>query len=201
MKPINNWNEIKAVTTKPKLPAGGYVIKIQTATDRGVQISQKTGKSYHALELLFDIDEGEYEGYFRDDYNAAAQRTETPRWKGVLSLFVPAEDGTKEDNATAGRFKGAIVAIEDSNAGYHWDWNERTLVGKRVGCVFRSEEWEWNGQTGFTTKASFLVSIPDLALGKYTVPADKLLKNKSGAETRTQNNGYTELGCDDELPF
>ncbi len=198
MKPIENWNTVEKFTDIEKLPAGAYIIKILAVADKPNQVSKRTGNVFHTLELSFDIAEGDFADYYKDLYKSAPG--ENKKWKGVMSLFVPDGNGTEQDMLTAKRFKTAMCAIEDSNTGYTWDWNEQGLIGKKTACIFRNEEWSWEGKTGMTAKPFKLISITDHATGKYTIPADKLLAG-SNSTSKPMAGGYAELGADEDLPF
>ena len=196
MKPIANWNEVKAAGIFQKLPAGAYEIKILDAVENHIK-SQKNGNTYDVLVVSFDIASGDFIDYYAEDYRA--QTTEDKRWKGTVNFFVPSGDGTPEDAKTAGKFKAMINAIEDSNTGYTWNWDEKSLKGKRVACIFRNEEWEWGDKSGMTARPQYFISLTDLAQGKYTIPADKLLKKAPTPVTSV--SAYTDLANDDDLPF
>ncbi len=43
-------------------------------------------------------------------------------------------------------FKGMISCIEKSNEGYEWNWDEKTLKGKKIGVLFGREQYMMNGQ-------------------------------------------------------
>ena len=47
-------------------------------------------------------------------------------------MNIPKDDGTDLDNATIRKFKTDIIAIEESNPSFHWDWDEKKMVGCRV---------------------------------------------------------------------
>ena len=96
---------------------------------------------FERLEVAVDIVEGEYKDHFRRDFDS--QNTEDKKWRGVLRLYVPSGDGSDQDNWSAAKLKRFISDVEDSNPGYHWDWEEQKLKGKLVGLTFRREEWEW----------------------------------------------------------
>ena len=196
MKPIANWNEVKAFSAVQKLPAGAYIVKILDAVEETIK-SNKNGFVYHLLKVSFDIADGEYIDYYAEDYRA--QTSEDKRWKGTVNFFIPQGDGTEEDAKTARRFKSMTVAVEESNTGYTWNWDEKSLKGKTVGCVFRDEEWEWGDKTGTTARAQYFISSSDVAQGKYTIPAPKLLKKAPTPIAAAPS--YTELATDDDLPF
>lgn len=173
MKPYSGY---KAEVSTPReiLPAGGYVAKILNANE----IQYSWG---NILLISFDICEGEKAGFFKQDYNQQIQ--EDKKWRGTYRLRVPKDDGSEQDGWTKKTFNRAMGAIEESNPGYHWDWNENTLNEKMVGVLFRNREWEMNGNTGWTTECCALAVAEDIRSGRYKTPKDKPLEN-------LQNSNY-----------
>lgn len=197
-----NWESVQAFSDRPKLPVGAYVCRIKQAvvqnTDYGDQLC-----------ILFDIEGGEYAGFYEDDFNA--NQRDDKKWKGVLRQFIPKDDGSEKDEWTKSSFKGLITSIENSNIGYAWNWDERTLSKKLIGIVFRNEEWEYNGKTRWAVRPFRATSVDSVADGSFTIPKDKPLKNKSTSTTpdfggyNAPNSPATDfMALDDdeaELPF
>lgn len=198
----NNWHEVKEFTESVKLPLDAYVCKVKQAViqhnDYGDQLC-----------ILFDIAEGDFGGYYANDYKN--NQNKDKKWKGVLRLWLPKDDGSDKDEMTKRILKGAVTAFEKSNFGYNFDWNESSLVGKLVGILFRNEEWEYNGKTGWTVRPFRAISAESVRNGDYTLPKDKPLKNKTSADSY---NGFADYstaattadfgvitGEDEELPF
>lgn len=195
MRAINNWNDIKASTDFTTLPAGGYVCKIQ-----GAKIRTFDGRngSFERLEVAVDIIEGEYKNYFRRDFDS--QNTEDKKWRGVLRLYVPSSDGSDQDNWSAAKLKRFVNNVEDSNPGYHWDWEESKLKGKLVGLTFRREEWEYNGKTGWKTNPFQAYTVEDIRQNKFQLPKEKPLK-KAGPAPMPSFENAVEMEGDDDLLF
>lgn len=195
MKAINNWDNVKASTDFTALPAGGYVCKIQ-----GAKIRTFDGRngSFERLEVAVDIIEGEYKDYFRRDFDS--QNTEDKKWRGVLRLYVPSGDGSDQDNWSAAKLKRFVNNVEDSNTGYHWDWEESKLKGKLVGLAFRREEWEYNGKTGWKTNPFQAYTVEDIRQNKFQLPKDKPLK-KAAATPMPKFEDIVDTESDDDLPF
>lgn len=204
MKPINNWNNVEAMTDRPKLPAGGYVCKIMGAKVR--TFSGSNGE-FEKLEVSMDIYEGEHSGFFADDYRA--KDYEDKKWGCVYRLTIPTEDGSDQDTKNKRRFKTFINAVEDSNPGYHWDWDENKLKDKVIGFLFRRREWEWNGTTGWKTEPYVPKDADIIREEKYTVPNDLPLAKAGGSYAGTStpsaaasgNNSFAVIDSDDDLPF
>lgn len=196
-----NWENVRAFSERRKLPVGAYVCRIKQAVVKNESYGTQ-------LCLLFDIEDGEFAGYYGDDY--AQNQNEGKKWKGVLRYFIPTDDGSDRDEWTKSRFKGLITAIEESNRGYTFDWDERSLKGKIVGILFRNEEWEYDGKTGWTAKPFLAISADNVADGKFTIPKDKPLKNKavapdfgSSASAPAASDGFSAMPVysDPDLPF
>lgn len=178
MRPINNWNNVKPATMGDfaKLPAGGYVCKIKQAKVEQKQRQDQT--TYEMLSIAFDIYEGDYAGYFEDQYRESTYSDK--KWKGVIRQIIPSDDGTVKDERIKSFFKGAITAIEESNPGYHFNFDERTLTDKLVGILFREEEYDYEGRQGMTVKPFVMMDIHKVATGEFTVPKPKMLNREQG---------------------
>jgi hypothetical protein len=125
------------------------------------------------------------------------------RWKGVFRLNIPKDDGSEKDAWTQKRFNTNIVNIEESNPGYLFDWDESKLKGKIVGALFNNKEYLFNGRTGFFTNCHSFVTAETIRSGKFTVPADTLLKSRPANAAPVDANGFMSIpdGVDEELPF
>jgi hypothetical protein len=168
----NNWNEVKADDGSFKsLPAGIYKCEIKQAT---VKLSKK---GQEMLVLCFDIMGGEYDGYFMDMY---AKRHEEAAVKGEKAKYP--NNGCfyqLTQNDFLPRFKAVINAIEESNPGYIFSGEEKTLVGKVFGAVMREEEYESSrdGSIKTTVKCDRIIPVSKIETTK--VPACKKLKPKA----------------------
>lgn len=200
MKAINNWDKVQAIGDFPKLPKGGYAVEIKDARVRTG--TRRDGGTYEQLEIALDIIEGEYKGHYQMDFKA--QRREDKKWRGVLRLFVPSGDGSDQDNLTAGILKASIEAVEDSNPGYHWDWDEKKLKGKKTGCIFRMEEWAKDGRSGWKAQPFKFIDIEKIRSGEFKVPDDKPLKVDAKRNAAPKSNldvDFEDLEDESDLPF
>lgn len=192
---VKKYGDFKAAPSggsREKLPAGGYVAKIM-----GVELKERSdGRGY--LQIAFDISEGEHKDFFANDYR---QNTNDDRkWRGNYYLNIPQDNGTEQDGWTKRSFGNAVWALEESNSGYHWDWDETKLKGKLFGVLFRNREWEYNGRTGWTTEACSIVDVSSIRNNTFRMPADKPLGNRASAAAAAT---FEELAGGDEsdLPF
>ena len=190
MKAFNGLEIKKSVSANEPLPAGGYVAKILNA-----KVEEHSWGE--VLVISFDIADGEYKDFFSKQYKENTR--EDKKWKGNFRLTVPQESNQYFDSKKR-TFGNAIWAIEESNPGYHWDWNEAALKGKVVGVLFRNYEYDVDGRQGWSTECCTFVSVEDVRTGNFKQPKDKPLRNK--ATNNTPASSFTVL--DDslsDLPF
>lgn len=164
-----------------QLPADGYICVISSVED-------VADKEY--LKIEFDIAEGKYKGWFANMYSRAGF------WGG---RFIRSY---KEKAASF--FKGFTTAVESSNAGYKWAWNEQSLVGKKIGLVLAHEEY--HGNDGRIKIRPYVVqnrSVDAITKGDFRIPSLKPLEgNAQQPSTASQPdaNGFVEIPAS-KLPF
>lgn len=168
------WREAKAITFG-NIPAGAYVCEIWNATDF-------PDREYLLIE--YDVAEGDFAGYF-------GERAE--RWG-------PWPNGGKMywsyKQSALGMFKARVQAVEKSNAGYVFNDDESTLVGKRVGLVLCEEEYRNNsGDIAVRIKADRAVPVADVP--KTAAPPIRRLKE----EKPMTAGGFEEVDDAGDLPF
>lgn len=198
----NNWNEVKEFSERAKLPLGAYVCRVRRTT-------VQTSDYGEQLCILFDICEGSFKDFYQRDYDA--NNNAERKWKGVLRQWLPKDDGSERDEWTKSSFKGMVTSFEKSNPGFVWNWDEAALAGKLVGILFRNEEWEYEGKTGWTVRPFRAISADGVRSGDFTLPKDKPLKNRSndygftvsGSNTYQDSySGFSQLqDAADDLPF
>lgn len=191
-----NWNDVKEFSDRQKLPLGAYVCKVKKAVVQETEWGEQ-------LCILFDIAEGEYSGFFNNEFNA--NNNPDKKWKGVLKQWLPKDNGTEKDEWTKSSLKGMITAFEKSNIGYRWDWNEASLTGRLIGILFRNEEWEYEGKSGWAVRPFRAISVDSVRDATFTLPKDKPLKKESMASgyvnaPATDSYGFTDITSDD-IPF
>lgn len=195
MKQLNGYANAQVYTEQERLPVGGYILKI-------LDVKYQENDWGDVILLSFDIAEGEQKDFFKTNYNQ--QEGEDKKWKGVYRLRVPKDDGSKKDEWTMRRFKTVISNFEESNNGYHWNWDEQTLKGKSIGALFNNKEYEIGSRHGFFTNCHSLVTTEKIRSGKFTVPENTLLNNSSGtARNKPDADGFMNIpdGIDENLPF
>ena len=195
MKKPSNWNDVKAAGERVKLPAGGYEAKIINA--KVVNYDGSNG-SYERLEIAVDITAGEYKDYYKQDFDSNTR--DDKKWRGVARFYVPTDDGSEKDEYTKSVLKSVTDALEDSNKGYHWDWDETKLKGLKVGILVRDKEYEIDGKHGFSPEIFRFTDINRIREGKFTVPKQKLLKGSSGTSAAA-SSGDAGAASADDYPF
>lgn len=199
MERLKGYEKASVITEQERLPVGGYVLKILDAEE----LKNDYGKT---LKISFDIAEGDFKDFFAKNYKQ--QTGEDKRWKGTYRLRVPKDDGSEQDEWTMRRFKTVMHNIEDSNPGYQWDWNEKTLKGKKIGALFNNKEYDFNGRHGFFTNCHSLVTVEKIESGNFKIPDDTLLKKNDNngfpSGSAPDSDGFWNIPngtIDEELPF
>ena len=184
MKKIENFEEIKASVDFDSLKPGGYVCTLMVAKD-------ESEKEY--LKMLFDIAEGEFAGYYKNLYS------QFNFWDGTFFR-------SYKEKALS-MFKGFIKAVEESNPGYVWNWDESTLKGKKVGLILQEEEFVPTGGAHAGELRTHLivqkvVNVETIKSGKYKVPELKKLDKYTAPTVQTQPTAPQPVNIsDDSLPF
>lgn len=194
IKHFGDYDKVQGYQDRPQLPVGGYVMRIMGAEVKENRIGQY-------VQVSMDIAEGQYKDFFADDYRA---QDANKKWHCNYLLNVPLDDGSEKDGWTKRRFKTFTEALEASNDGYHFDWDEKRFKGLMIGGLFNIREWKTDdGQRGRSTNLAQVCSVEKIRTGKYKLPKDQLLKDSDSADsssTNTTSGGFTVVH-DDDLPF
>ena len=150
------------------------------------------------IAVGFDIDEGgEYDGFYRQLYQARRAQSPNARWGGVIRFMLYGKDGV----STNGFFKGFIGSVEESNPGYRWDWDERGMAGKKVGLIFREEEYRaQDGEIRTSVKAFQARSVKTILDGVSVPEKKRLVESAPSPAPFNPAAGFTQVE-DDDLPF
>lgn len=156
------------------MPAGGYVCIIKNVEDNAAG-------QYLFVEV--DVAEGEFKNYALDTQERAG--------------FWPLSFYRNYDDKALKFFKSFIEAIEQTNNRYVWDWNEKSLVNKGIGIVFREEEYvsKKDGKVRTHLRPYRFTTATKIREGDFKTPAPKLLDRVPDAPV------FTEEEDDGTLPF
>lgn len=190
---FKDYDQIQGYSDYERLPKGGYVCQILA-----VENCYGSGGSY--LKISLDIAEGDYKGFYMREWKAQKQSNEDVKWHCNFLLNIPKDDGSERDGWTKRSFKTFTNALEDSNPGYHFDWDETKFKGKLIGGLFNEREFE--GRDGSARRATNFarpIAADKIRSGDYKLPDDKLLDKTPKPST----GGFVEVpeGIDEELPF
>lgn len=174
------YDEAQAFGEIETLPAGGYKCIIKKV----VEEQTKNKKKY--IKVGFDIAEGEYKDFYQKKF--ANDTRDNPKWSGVWTIFT---EGYEPDT-TNPKFKGFITSVEKSNENFKFDFDEKKLVNKKIGLVFREEEFlGTDGLPHTAVKPFFAVSYDKAEEAK--IPNKKVLSDNQYDQAFDADN--------DDLPF
>ena len=204
MKQFNGFDEAKqkaAYSAGERLPVGGYVCEIL-----GVKlVPGQNGKS-DSLTVQFDITEGEYKEFFKKQYEA--NTSDNRKYKGTKTIWLPTDDGSEKDGWTKTAFARWTNALEDSNSGYKWDWDETKWKGKKIGLIFGETGSLIEGKEVVYTECRKPTSVQSIR--DNTFKAEKFVAKNgyggTGATNTAAASSGTEFmsipdGLEEELPF
>ena len=173
MKQFKGYERKEQSSYEP-LPKGAYVIKLLNIKEE----PNKNGEGTH-LKISFDIAEGEYAGFYKKSFESDSR--EDKKWPGDAIVYITCPDDNSQQYVLD-NFNTFMTAVEDSNEGYHWSWDENTLKDKLVGAKFFIEQSKYNGKIYDHTKAKWFIAAQKVRDGKFgKLPNDKLISG--GAST------------------
>ena len=198
MKQFKDFDKAKEnakFTGSAQLPVGGYVAKVMDVK----YLDGKDGNS-DMITIAFDIEEGEYKGFFKKQFDENTQ--EDKKWKGKATIYVPLDDGSEKDEWTKNAFARWINAFEDSNDKYRWDWDEKKWKGLLIGVIYGEVGTVIDGKNVKYNECRFPAAVESIRKGDFKIPG---LKKKNGySETAApKDNGFVNVPnvSEEEIPF
>ena len=185
-------SNVNAAGNYPRPVPGGYVIRIE---------SVQNNIAKEKLEIEFDIDGGEFAGYYKDMKTrlgwSSGKFAKSYKQKALpfFRAFIEAVQASNEDTT------GLVI-------GDFEDIDETKLVGKSVGVVVG--EREYDGGDGLRKKGldwynATFVTIDDIIKGNYEVPELRITGTKA---TVTESTGVVDMSSnylgpvsDTDVPF
>jgi hypothetical protein len=145
--------------------AGAYVMKILNCKET----MSKTERTMLVLQL--DIATGEHKDNYKKFFDFMKSKNSEAKWP---LLHRRCTDGNQTPY-----FKGDIKAIEESNEGFHFNFDESTLKGKLVGAMLAEKEIDASGKT--ILEIAYLCSVKKATSGELKPPKVKqFVGNTSG---------------------
>lgn len=171
------WREANDIAEGKRLQPGGYICRIVSAED-------VPDKEY--LKISYDIALGDYKDYWKETFDRFGT------WNGNFYKSY------KEKALPF--FKGFMTAVEESNSGYIFNDDERTLTGKLVGLVIGEEEYrKQDGKIGKRFYVDAVRSVEAIKKGEFEVPE---LKTLTLSPTDVPESFVIDHTTDDDdLPF
>ena len=198
-----NLNGVNAAGGSTMIEPGGYVIEITRV---------KNDTANFRLEIEFDIAEGPYTGYYKDEADRSwwkgkvyKQYGKTKNGKDARPFFKKFIETIEDSNGGA---PGLVVQVTDEDGEPQEDIDETKLVGMKLGIVFGLEEKVSKKSGNIYKKEDFFnaefVTVDDIHEGKFTVPELKKLENVPTASSSTDvvdtTAGFTPIK-DEDVPF
>ena len=200
MEKPKNWDSVQANTGDyESLKLGGHEVVIKDA----YEYTGQTGNV--SLKVEVDIaGNDEQKDFFQRQYDANTNTDK--KWPTGGCKYI----SLKDDDTCVSMFKGFTTCVENSNKGYTWNFDEKTLKGKKLCAVFGLEEFKDN--EGNTKTATKLVQFRSLdKLDSIKIPKVKLLngaymdyedyKNKSIDSAKAIFDDEAIEIPEDALPF
>lgn len=182
MEKPKNWDSVQANTGDyESLKLGGHEVIIKSAEE----YVGMTGN--HSLKVEVDIaGNDEQRDFFQKQYNNNTNVDK--RWSSASTKYI----SLKEDDNCVAMFKGFTTCVEKSNPGYTWNFDEKTLIGKKLCGVYGLEEFEkQDGTVGTATKLvqfRSLDKLKDIKIPKVKLLDGTLVEYEEYKNRPAQNN-------------
>lgn len=188
MRKPKNYDNAEQYTGYERLEAGGYICKV-------LNVKEQTSRNgAEMLILAIDIEEGDKKDYFKEQYEK--NTSEDKKWRANITFMIPEED-EEEAGWKLRRFKTNITRFEESNSGYHFDWEHpEKLIGKKIGVIFCEEEYQANdGSIRTSVKPMFnSVELVDvIKSGDFNIPEIKRLEGTNAPVQTPSDNGFMNI--------
>lgn len=193
---LPTYDKSKRKQSIQQLPKGAYVLEIKNAKE----VPNKNDGGTH-LEIAFDIAEGEYKGFYMAQFEANTSEDRKYNRDAYYYLNVP-DDNSQQfvwDN-----WNTFFADLEDSNNGFVFSGDVKTLKGKLIGGKFHIKQTEYNGNIYDHTQLRFTCVAEMVRSGKYgNLPKDKLIGSGPRQSAPTDPNGFMDIpaGSDEEVPW
>jgi hypothetical protein len=158
MRKPDGWDDSEAREAGFREPVPGpCVLSIVRATAG----NSNNGNAQLTIEL--DIAGGPFNNFYREKSEKFNSNWYLKHYQGTEGKSLP-------------YFKGFIGAVENSNPGFKFDFNEATLSRKLIGGNLREEEYiKKDGTIGTILKVFYLCSVQSIREGGHKTLSKKLL--------------------------
>lgn len=196
---LPTYDKTKRRKSFEQLPKGAYVIEI-----KGAKLEKwPSGDQY--VNIAFDIAEGEYKGIYSSQFENDSREDKKWPFDAVFKLNVPTDSS---EPYVWNNWNTFFADLEDSNGGFVFSGDLKTLKGKKIGARFHNKQSEYNGNVYDHIVMKYTSTVEDVRSGKAAkfLPKDKLIgdvRRGSGAPAEDSNGFMTIADAvdDEELPF
>lgn len=165
--------------------AGPQVLGIVSAV-----VGRTKDNSKEKITLSFDIAKGEFKNFYRDLSD-----------KHGKDCFLKYDQLTEGEKSLP-YFKGMITAIEESNAGFTFNFDEKTLTRKLVGAMLQEKHYiNKLGAKKSILKVAFLCSIAKAESGTLKTPDPEFPEDDNSFNSNANNQSNQGLLPEEDLPF
>ena len=195
---LPTYDKTKRRKSFQQLPKNAYVITI-----KGAKVEKNKNTSGEHITIIFDIAEGEYKNFYLQQFEANTNEDKTWPYDATFCINIP-YDGCEDWIWT--NYNSFFADIEDSNSGFVFDGDVKSLKGKTVGGKFRIEQSEFNGVVYDHTRLRWTCVADDVRNGKAgSLPKDKLISDSARPRRADvkPDAGFVTVpdGMEEELPF
>ena len=157
------------------------------------------------IVIAFDIAEGKYKDFYQAMFERNTNEDKQWPYDAVFNLNVPADNSQSYvwDN-----WNTFFADLEDSNGGFVFGGDLKSLRGKIIGGLFHNRQSKYNGNVYDHIVMKWSCVADDVRNGKAgKLPNDKLVTGSSApAAPKTSGDsmdGFLSIpdGMDEELPF
>ena len=184
-----------------QLPKAAYVIVIKGAK------MDKWPSGDERIAIAFDIAEGEYKGLYQSQFDSDTRSGKQWPFDAVFNLNVPTD---KSEPWAWDAYNSFFADLEDSNNGFVFSGDLKTLKGKIIGGKFHNRQTEKDGNIYDHIVMKWTCIADDVRNNRAgKLPNDKLIgtgtrASRASASASADSDGFMDIpdgAVDEELPF
>ena len=184
-----------------QLPKGAYVIVIKGAK------MKKWDDGGESIAIAFDIAEGEYKGLYQSQFDSDTRSGKEWPYDAVFLLTAPTDSSP---DWVWNNYNTFFADLEDSNNGFVFSGDLKTLKGKVIGGKFHNRQTEKDGNIYDHIVMKWTCIADDVRNNRAgKLPNDKLIgtgtrASRASASASADSDGFMDIPdgtVDEELPF
>ena len=184
-----------------QLPKGAYVIVIKGAK------MKKWDDGDESIAIAFDIAEGEYKGLYQSQFDSDTRSGKEWPYDAVFLLTAPTDSSP---DWIWNNYNTFFADLEDSNNGFVFSGDLKTLKGKIIGGKFHNRQTEKDGNIYDHIVMKWTCIADDVRNNRAgKLPNDKLIgtgtrASRASALASADSDGFMDIPdgtVDEELPF